>query len=90
MTYNHLSISVLSVYNRTKIVSLRAATSIWMWRPSQSYGQDVETISELWSGCGDHLRAMARMWKPSQSYGQDVETGILELWSAVERPSHSA
>jgi hypothetical protein len=53
-----------------------------MWRSSQSYGQDVEIISELWSGCGDHLRAraMVRMWKPSQSYGQDVET-ISELWS---------
>jgi len=62
-----------------------------MWRSSQSYGQDVEIISELWSGCGNHLRAIARMCKPSQSYGQDVETiSELDLWSAVERPSHSA
>jgi len=30
-----------------------------MWKPSQSYGQDVETISELWSGCGNlDFRAM--------------------------------
>jgi hypothetical protein len=55
-----------------------------MWRPSLSYGQVVETISELWSGYGDYLRAraMVRMWRPYPNYGQDVETiSELELWS---------
>jgi hypothetical protein len=28
-----------------------------------NHGQDVEIISELWSGCGDHLRAMVSMFE---------------------------